>query len=207
MAVITISRQFGAGGITLGKMITDKLGYTFADNEIVQMIARGANVSTAWARAVDREAGNLKLRFISRRVSQYWINRVIEHGRGYLDDRIYLDYLVLIIAQLADEGDAVILGRGSQYILQDHPDAYHLLLLDEFENRVRFMMKHYDMDQDRATEVVIHEDKRRANLYRMLGKKDYDQPSLYHAVLNMGRIDLDTALNFILRMIQKPPKK
>jgi len=204
MAVITISRQFGAGGITLGKMIADRLGYTFADNEIVQMIAKEANVSTAWAQAVDREAGNLKLRFISRRISQYWVNRVIEHGRGYLDDRIYLDYLVLLVAQLADEGGAVILGRGSQYILRDHPDAYHLLLLDEFENRVRFMMKHYDMDHGRATEVVTHEDKRRANLYRMLGKKDFDQPSLYHVVLNMGRIELDAALNLILRMIQQP---
>ena len=45
MSVITISRQFGAGGITLGKMIADELGYTFADEDIVKMVAKEANVS------------------------------------------------------------------------------------------------------------------------------------------------------------------
>ncbi len=45
MAVITISRQFGAGGKTLGKMVADKLGYTFADDDIIQMVAEAANVS------------------------------------------------------------------------------------------------------------------------------------------------------------------
>ena len=47
MAVITISRQFGAGGKTLGQMIADKLGYTFADSDIIQRIAKEANVSEA----------------------------------------------------------------------------------------------------------------------------------------------------------------
>ena len=46
MAVITISRQFGAGGITLGKMVSEKFGYTFADTEIIKMVAEMANVST-----------------------------------------------------------------------------------------------------------------------------------------------------------------
>ena len=42
MSVITISRQFGAGGKTLGEMISEKLGYTFVDNEIIQMVAKKA---------------------------------------------------------------------------------------------------------------------------------------------------------------------
>ena len=45
MAVITISKQPGAGGEALGKMIADKLGYTYADRDIIQMIAKAANVS------------------------------------------------------------------------------------------------------------------------------------------------------------------
>jgi cytidylate kinase len=78
-------------------------------------------------------------------VSKRWLDRVLGDERGYLDEQIYLDYLVLIIAQFADEGDVVILGRGSQYILNDHPDAVHILLVDEFENRVKFMMDRYEM--------------------------------------------------------------
>ncbi|MGD9103519.1 MAG: cytidylate kinase family protein, partial [Desulfobacterales bacterium] len=45
MAVITISRQYGAGGKTLGKMVADELGYEFADSEIIAKVAEMANVS------------------------------------------------------------------------------------------------------------------------------------------------------------------
>jgi cytidylate kinase len=201
MAVITISRQFGAGGITLGKMVSEKFGYTFADTEIIKMVAEMANVSTNFVETVEKEAGGKFSKFISKTVSKPLVGRILKDERGYIDEEIYLDYLVLIIAQLADDGDVVILGRGSQYILNDHPDAYHILLIDKIENRVQFMQKHYDLSHNRAAQVVKNEDKRRINLYRKLQKTDYDNPNLYHLVLNMGRISLDQALQQVCKLV------
>ncbi len=202
MAVITISRQFGAGGNTLGRMIASEFGYTFADTDIIQRIAKEANVSTRWVESFEKEAGSKVSRLISNMVSKRLVDRILKDERGYLDEKIYLDYLVLIIAQVADEGDVIILGRGSQYILDDHPDAFHVLLIDEFENRVKFMMANYNLPERKARQVVTNEDKRRVSLYSRLGKHDYDNPSLYHAVLNMGRIDLKTALKVVSDMVQ-----
>ena len=201
MAVITISRQFGAGGITLGKMIAEKFGYIFADTEIIKMVAEMANVSTNFVETVEKEAGGKFSKFISKTVSKPLVGRILKDERGYIDEEIYLDYLVLIIAQMADDGNVVILGRGSQYILNDHPDAYHILLIDTFDNRVRFMQKNYDLSQSRATQVVKNEDKRRMNLYRKLGKSDYDNPDLYHLVLNMSRVSHDKALELIENLL------
>ena len=70
MAVITISRQFGAGGITLGKLVAEKFGYTFAHSEIIKMIAEMANVSTNFVETVEKEAGGKFSRIISRLVSK-----------------------------------------------------------------------------------------------------------------------------------------
>ena len=201
MAVITISRQFGAGGITLGKMVAEKFGYIFADTEVIKMVAEMANVSTHFVETVEKEAGGKFSKFISKMVSKPLVERILKDERGYIDEEIYLDYLVLIIAQMADDGDVVILGRGSQYILNDHPDAYHILLIDEFENRVRFMQEHYDLSKNRAIHVVKGEDKRRKNLYQKLGKTDYDNPSLYHLVLNMSKINLDQALQLVCKIV------
>ena len=201
MAVITISRQFGAGGITLGKMIADALGYTFADNDIIQRVAKEANVSTHWIESFEKEAGSKLSRLISSMVSKRWLDRVLADERGYLDEKIYLDYLVLIIAQFADEGDVVILGRGSQYILDDHPDAVHILLVNEFENRVKFMMERYEMTRRKAERTVVNEDRRRVSLYKRLGKSDYESPQLYHMVLNMGRLDLETARDMVRNLV------
>ena len=203
MAVITISRQFGAGGITLGKMIAETMGYTFADSDILQRVAKEANVSTDWIESFEKEAGSKLSRFISSMVSKRWLDRVISDERGYLDEQIYLDYLVLIIAQFADEGDVVILGRGSQYILNDHPDAVHILLVNEFENRVKFMMDRYSMPNKKAERMVVNEDRRRINLYKRLGKSDYEDPNLYHLVLNMGRVSLETASNLVCNLVDR----
>lgn len=202
MAVITISRQFGAGGKTLGKMIADEFGYTFADSEIIKSVAEMANVSTHFVETVEKEAGGKFSRFISKMVSKPLLERVLKDERGYIDEEIYLDYLVLIIAQMGDDGDAVILGRGSQYILNDLPDAYHVLLVDEFENRVQFMMTNYDLSRSRASQVVRSEDKRRKNLYQKLGKSDYDNPYLYHLVLNMNKVNLEQALKLVCNLVK-----
>ena len=201
MAVITISRQFGAGGITLGKMIAKELGYTFADEDIVKMVAKEANVSPHWVETVEKEAGGKLSRIVTKMVSKPLVERILKDERGYIDEEMYLDYLVLIIAQIADEGDVVILGRGGQYILDDHPDAYHILLINDIDNRAKFMMEHYDLSQSKAAQVISREDKRRVNLYRKLGKTDYDDSSLYHLVLNMGRISLEQALKLVCNLV------
>jgi len=202
MAVITISRQFGAGGRTLGKMLAEELGYTFADQELIQMIAEKANVTPAWVESVEKEAGKTISRVISHLFSEMVMDRVLKNEYGYIDEKIYLDYLVVLISQMAEDGNVVILGRGSQYILRDHPDAYHVLLIDEFENRVKFMMDHYDLSRNQAVSMVKNEDKRRLKLYRRLGKTDYDDPTLYHLTLNMRWISLPQAMRLIKLLIE-----
>jgi cytidylate kinase len=201
MAVITISRQFGAGGKTLGQMIAAKLGYTFADSNIVQMIAKEANVSAKWVTSFEKEAGSRVSRVISSIVSQRLVDRILKDDHGYLDEQIYLDYLVLIIAKVADEDNVVILGRGSQYILNDHPDAINILLIDELENRIGFIEKNYGMTPRQAARVVAAEDKRRVNLYKKLSKADFDSPTLYHLVLNRGKISIEKACGLICSMV------
>lgn len=203
MAVITISRQFGAGGKTLGKMVADKLGYVFADDDIIQMVAEMANVSPHWVESVEKEAGGKMSRIISSMVSKRLVDRILKTERGYIDEKLYLDYLVVIIAQIAEEGNAVILGRGSQYILRDHPDAIHVLLINDLENRIKFMQENYDLRRSKAENVVANEDKRRVNLYRKIGKTDFDDSSLYHVVLNMGRMTLQDAAYLICQLVAR----
>ena len=201
MAVITVSRQIGSGGRTFGKMIAEELGYTFADNEIIQRLSKEANVSAKWLRSFEKEAGSRLSRIISKMVSKRWLDRALAGERGYLDEEIYLDYMVLIIAQMADEGNAVILGRGSQYILDDHPDTIHIRMIDSLENRIKFLVENYNMTEKNAAQLINYEDKRQASLYRRLGKEDYNNPELYHLVLNMGKLDMQTAMNIVCNQL------
>lgn len=207
MAVITISRQFGSGGKALGKMLAEELGYVFADSDIVSRIARAANVSETWVETVEKEAGGKLSRVITRMVSKGLVDKVLKDERGYIDEEIYLDYLVVLVAQIAEEGNVVIMGRGSQYILRGHPDAIHILLVNEFENRVKFVIEQQDVSYNKAAQLVRSEDKRRASLYKRIGKSDYDRPDIYDLVLNMAELDLETAKNMVLNLVKAKTDK
>jgi len=202
MAVITISRQYGAGGKTLAKMLAKKLGYTFVDADIIKMIAKEANVSPEWVESVEKDAGTRFSKIITSMIAKHLVDQVLKDEKGYIDDEKYLDYLVLIITKIADENNAVILGRGSQYILNNHPDAFHLFLIRELENRVKFIIENYKLTDQQARQVVNDEDKRRLNYFSRLGKKDFDNPSLYHMVLNMNRMDINKAFQLICTLLK-----
>lgn len=200
MAVITISRQFGCGGKDLGRKVADALGYVFADSEIISRIAEAANVSETWVKHVEKEAGGKFLWIISQMVSKGLVEKILKDERGYIDESIYLDYLVVLIAQFAEEGDVVIMGRGSQYILQDHPDAIHILLVNSVENRIKNIMERHDLTHKKAEQMVQSEDKRRAALYKKIGKTDYEEAGLYDLAVNLGRVEADTARNLIVKL-------
>jgi cytidylate kinase len=203
MAVITISRQYGAGAMSLGQTLANKYGYTLASREIVQSIADKAKVSTDFVLSVEKEAGTRLSRFMTRIISSRGMaSKILRDDSGYIDEKLYLDYLVLTVVQIADEGNAVIMGRGSQYILRTHPDTYHILLVDDLENRIRRVEKREKISFEQAARIVNHEDKRRLSLYHRLGKQDYDRPGLYHLVLNMSRLSLDKAFNLVVKLME-----
>ncbi len=205
MSVITISREFGAGGKTMGKCVADKLGYHFVDEEVIQRVAKMAHVSTDWVKAVEREAGGRLLKFISGLgpFKRTFVDRALNEEHGYMDETIYVELLEKILNQFADEGNVVIIGRGGQYFLKDRPDTYHFFLVAELEYRIKFMETHYDLNRKQAAQVVNRQGKRRENLYNTLGKVDFENPNLYHMVFNLSRMKMETACSIMQQLVEK----
>ncbi len=189
MAILTISRMFGTGANELGQTIAKRLGYTFFDNEVIQMVAQQAKVSTDWVATMEKEAGGKFQKFISTLVPKSLMELILSSDYSLSDEEIYTDVLSHVITKIADEGDAVILGRGSQYILKDRPDVYHILLVADLDDRIRYVQKRFELTKKQALLAVAMEDKRRVNLYRKFGKLDYNQTDHYHLVFNMSSID------------------
>ena len=201
MSVITIARQLGSGGKTMGEIIAKKLGYTFIDTEIVRMVSKHARVSPDWVKSIEQDAGGALLKFIDGLVARNFLERMLDDKRGYIDNDIYVDSLYKVMSQLAKEGNCVILGRAGQYILKDYEDVYHLLLVAEKEDRMKFMEKKYNIAHPKAKNLIVKYDKRRRNLYKCFGKYDYDKPTDYHLVLNMSRVDIDKASDIVCRLV------
>ncbi len=202
MPVLTVSRQFGAGGRTLGKLVSEQMECALVDENIVQMIAERAKVSQNWVRSIEKEAGGSLLKFISYLVPKRYVAQILDDTRGYMDEEVYVTTLYEVIHELAKEGDCVIVGRGGQYILRDNPNAAHVLLVSDFDHRIKFMMEHYRLREDQAKTVVRVREKRRVNLYRKFGREDYNDPHLYDMVLNMSKLSMDKAVDMVCRLLK-----
>ncbi|MFC1863445.1 AAA family ATPase [Thermodesulfobacteriota bacterium] len=205
MAVITISRQFGAGGRTLGKMIAEKLDYKFLDDVIIQAIAKEAKVSTSTVKSMERIAGGTLSKLFSGLINSNYIERLIGGGKGYLNEEIYLDVLNKVMNELAEQDNVVLMGRGGQYILADFENAYHLLLVSDVEHRIEFMKKYYNMNPEKAADVIKIGEKKRTVLYKKMHKEDYNSPNHYHLTLNMSILSLEEALALVCSLVSAHP--
>lgn len=202
MAVVTIARQFGAGGRTLGSRLAKELGYRFLDDVVIQELARRINVTHEAVQDIESIAGGLFSRIVSAMLSRSYMERLTGEDFGYIDEVIYLKMLKEVIRDLARKDNVVLLGRGGQYVLEDDPNTVHFLLVAERSYRVAFMRDNYNLPPARAEEAVTEGEKRRRQIYSMFRKSDYNDPLHYHMVLNTSRMGQDQALGRMIDCVK-----
>ena len=203
MSVITISRQFGAGGKTLGRRIADTLGYFYADEDIIERAVVEIYVSSDGREIIETEPVDKLRKFISK-LNPFGTSLMelpLSDKERYIDGFKYVELLNLIIPKIARDGNAVIVGRGGQYILHDFENTYHILLIANEEDKINFIVDHYRVSRTRAVQMINRMNKRRANLYSFFRKKDYDDPKLYDLILNMSKFSIDKAEKLITMLI------
>jgi Cytidylate kinase-like family len=211
MAVITISRQFGAGGKTLGEMLVKNLGYTLFDHELIQLVSETAKVSEKGVEFFEKESSGIVRNFIRSMVPKPLsglIPRAVGDMKGekkpddIINEEVYVDVLHDIIRKIAEGDNAVIIGRAAQYILKDRPNTFHILATANIEDRESFLVDKYGVTPQEAAKAVEVENKRRLNLYRKFGKDDYDKPHAYHLVINTSKINLESGCELICELIK-----
>ena len=202
MAIITISRQFGAGGVTLGKKLAEKLDYTFIDQKVIEMIAEKSKISSKGVESFEKETSGKLKKFISDLAPKRFIDFLVEDSFEYLDEKLYVEMIENIYTNAVKEDNAIIIGRGSQAILKDTPNAYHVLLIADKDYRVDFMSKSYGLTHAQAEALVTRQGKRRRYLHRLVGLPDFDNPEHYHMVLNMHKASMELSLALICELIE-----
>ena len=184
MAIITISRQFGAGGITLGERLAKRLNYRYVNEEMIKEVASKANVSTDGIYAFEQQAGTKLTKLVDRVISGNFIERLLGGQTSYLDERRYVALVTDIINDLYQEDNAIIIGRGGQYILRERTNAWHILLVAEEKYRQEFICKKYNVAPSQAERAMTKGDSQRDRFLRCFLPQSPDDPRSYHLTIN-----------------------
>ena len=114
----------------------------------------------------------------------------------------YIFFLESIIPRIAEENNVVILGRGSQFILQDNPKVIKVLLVADLEDRIKFLEKIWGVSKREAEKTIQTREKRMDVFMKYFNQGRPYSLHLYHLIINTGKMSLEQAEDMIVWFIQ-----
>ncbi|UCC87184.1 MAG: cytidylate kinase-like family protein [Anaerolineales bacterium] len=183
MGAITISRQMGSRGDELALQVAQRLGWRRVCRDLINQAALAAGVPQVALAEID-ELGFLGLRPSTKE----W--------------QAYQSQVKRIIRDLADQGDVVIVGRGSQMVLRGRPDVLHVRVVAPFEARVAQLQEERQVSAESACACLEASDKARTRYLRRSHAARLNDPTLYHLTLNTGFLSLSQAVDLIIQAFQ-----
>ena len=199
--IITISREFGSGGRTIGRMVAERLGIPFYDKELVNQIA----LESGFAPKFVEEHGEH-----SPGSSLFSYAFAPQGVPGVMNGLSTADFLwniqCSVILQLAEQGPCVIVGRNADYILKDRQDALHAYVFADVAYRAERIVRRYG-ESDKSPEQRLQEkDKRRRVNYQHYTGRTWGQSQNYHLSLDTGVLGIDQCVDIICGIVENSKK-
>ena len=193
--VITIGRQYGSGGREVGQRLADKYGIPFYDNELISRAAKESGFAEeAFERAEDKATNSL-LYSLARGINVYG-NQDFGFSGLSLDDRIFLAQSD-IIRKVAEEGACVIVGRCADYVLRERENVFNVFVRASMEVRLERAVKLYGVEQKKAADVILKNDKRRGNYYSYHVGEKWNNLNNYDLVVSSDVMGIDNVVKCI----------
>ena len=158
--VIVIGRQYGSGGHDIGKMLADRLGYEFYDQEIIKMIAGTTGMTSEFIQKKEETMTNSLLYDLVNQMYQYG-----DEKDEAPKDKIFAAESKVIM-ELADKGNCVVIGRCSDYLLRNNARVLKVFFTAPIESRIKRVMERLGVDYGDAQRRIRKVDKQRADNYR-----------------------------------------
>jgi len=195
--IITISREFGSGGRTIGRMVAQKLGIPFYDKELVDQIA----MESGFAPKFVEEHGEH-----SPGSSLFSYAFAPQGVPGVMNGLSTADFLWSIqsnvILQLAEKGPCVIVGRNADYILKDRPDCLHAFIYADKDFRAERIVRLYGESEKSPQARLNEKDKRRKMNYQHYTGRTWGQAQNYDISLNSSRLGIDTCTDILVKLMR-----
>jgi cytidylate kinase len=187
--IITISREFGSGGRTIGKLVAEKLGIPCYDKEIIEKVAESSGFTSEYIKQQGEYAAHrtrLGMALEAQGLSGYLSNQ----------DSIWIEQRKIIL-DLAEKGPCVIVGRCADSILKDRDDVLTVFIHASMAYRAERIVKVYGETEEAPEKRLKDKDKRRIAYYRYYTDTKWGVAQNYDVSLDSGRLGIDKCVEII----------
>ena len=195
--IITISREFGSGGRTIGRMVAQRLGIPFYDKELVDQIALESGFAPKFVEEHGEHSPGKSL------LSYAFAPQGVP---GVMNGLSTADFLWSIqcnaILQLAEKGPCVIVGRNADYILKDRKDCFHAFIHADLDFRADRIVRLYGESEKSPQARLQQKDKRRSVNYQHYTGRTWGASENYDNCLNTAHLGIEQAADLILAAVK-----
>ena len=189
--LITIGRQYGAGGKGVAEILGERLGIPVYDNELLRKAAAESGISPALFRRSDE-----RKRFFSL-ANLFGLNRSTSYSPTAIDGAELFKYQSQAIRDIAAQGSAIFLGRASDYVLRDM-QCLDVFICAPLADRVKRVCERTEMDAAEAEKYILKKEKARRDYYNFFTLGDWGVASNYDLCLDSSLLGLDGCADLII---------
>ena len=195
--IITISREFGSGGRTIGRLIAQQLGIPFYDSELVKQISLESGFAPKFVEEHgEHSPGN----------SLFSYAFAPQGVPGVMNGLSTADFLwniqCSVILQIADQGPCVIVGRNADYILKDRPDVMNVFIHADKDFRAERIVRLYGNSEKTPAARLQEKDKRRRVNYQHYTGRTWGVAENYDVCLNSGVLGVERCAEIIVDIVK-----
>ncbi len=197
--IITIARQYGSGGKTVGRMLAKRLGIPCYDREIITMASEDSGINAALF--TDER---LKPDLLDRLRGRYKGDTAVpaDSSKAYLRDEALFDYQAKIIRRLATEGPCVLIGRCADYVLRDRPDVVRVFVHADAAFCLEQAMLVDSLPEHEVVKKIAAIDDYRAKYYKHHTGNDWNDARNYDLSINSAVLGFDGVAEEIVRYME-----
>ncbi len=187
---ISISREAGAGGGTIARLVGMRLDWKVFDHELLEAIAHGMQIPAEEVRQYDELAPSLV---------QDWLLPLREEH--YAPQEAYLDHLAKLVDSIGKAGESILVGRGAGHLLP-RSETLSVRIVAPLKFRARNLATRMGVSQRTAKKAAIDRDRRASKFVRTLHRVDIADPHQYDLVLDSHSLGLSIAVDLIVRAVE-----
>lgn len=194
--VITIARQYGSGGKTIGKMVADELGIPFYSRDILRLASEDSGISMGLFGEADEKLKKNPLIGLFKNV--YDGDLIPPDSEGFVSDKNLFNYQAKIIKQLAERESCVIVGRCADFVLKDYPNVMSVFVHADESFCFDRANERNSMSRREMEKYIAKVDKYRGDYYKYYTGQDWYDARNYDLCLNSGKLGFEKCKEEIL---------
>jgi len=198
--IITIEREYGCGGGDIAQLVANRLGWKLWDQRLTEEIARLAHCPKAVVEAREERNDPLYYRLFKSFLRGSYEGSINAPKLSLVDSETILKTTKRVVEHIAEKGNCVIVGRGSQQFLKTRADTLRIFLYAPREDKVRRLLSRGKSEKE-AEELVDSVDRERADFIQKYFNVDWPDRPIYHTMLNTAIGD-ECSANMILSLVQ-----